>query len=107
MDLESIGIRPKEEFKYNDFILTFENEIEYENGRYHFSIPWRNIEPRERLLDNHNLAKYRLDRLSSKLFKDQDLKKGYHNVIEQMVNAGIVKEIDRGFNIEPVFLYAP
>lgn len=97
-DLELIGIKSPEikESSSNQAILNkFNENIVYRNppGRYEVSLPWKDESCKDKLMNNFNLAKARLNRLSTKLEKDSALQKKYHETILTMKNMSIVEEI--------------
>ena len=88
--LDSIGI--KEPIIPDDDMAMehFENSIQYSDGRYHVSWPWKtnNVE----LPDNYKLAHGRLQSVLKQLKKSPEILKKYNDVIEDQLSKGIVEK---------------
>ena len=88
--LDSIGI--KEPIIPDDDVAMepFENSIQYSDGRYHVSWPWKtnNVE----LPDNYQLSCGRLQSVLKWLKKSPEILKKYNDVIEDQLSKGIVEK---------------
>ena len=68
----------------------FERTIKYNEGRYSVSLPWKS--PKPLLLNNHEIAEKRLDRLERKLTEEQYEK--YNNEIVSLETMGFVERVN-------------
>jgi hypothetical protein len=71
----------------------FENQVSYEDGRYVVALPWTQPCRREELVDNFDLATYRLKSLMKKLDSNPDLKAGYNDALKEMEEKGFIEEV--------------
>ena len=56
-NLENIGIYPEKDNPPKEKVLeTFEDTVEYVNGRYEVALPWKNEVEKLSLLNNENIA---------------------------------------------------
>ena len=86
--LESLGIVPNESSVYDDF----QQCICFDGQRYEVNLPWK--EPHPMLPDNYSLSKSRQVSLLSRLRNDPGVLKECHAVIQEQLNAGIVKRVE-------------
>ena len=86
-DLESIGVLRKEESVHSRFT----QEIEFKDGRYTVSLPWRTN--CHNLSDNYGLCVKRLQGLHKRLRQDPSLLKAYDKVIKEQLELGIVERV--------------
>ena len=92
-DLESVGICEKQSPVIDPVLEEFNNSVQFDEGRYTVSLPWKNEEVKQSLLDNQKLAKSRLDHLTCRLVKDPDLEARYHEVFCGMQKEGVIEEV--------------
>ena len=87
--LDSIGI--KEPIIPDDDIAMeyFENSIQYSDGRYHVSWPWKTS--KVELPDNYELSCGRLQLVLKQLKKSPEILKKYTDVIEDQLSKGTVE----------------
>ena len=107
-DLESVGICEKQSSVVDPVLEEFNKNVQFVDGRYSVSLPWKAEEERPRLLDNEKLTRARLDHLSKKLSKDPKLESKYHDIFCDMVKDHVIEEVpaDEKSNSNPVF-YLP
>ena len=86
--LESLGIVPNESSVYDDF----QQCICFDGQRYEVNLPWK--EPHPMLPDNYSLSKSRQVSLLSRLRNDPGVLKECHAVIQEQLDAGIVKRVE-------------
>ena len=86
--LESLGIDSKIDSVLEEFTQT----VQFKNGRYEVSLPWKNLHPT--LPDNYQLSKRRLEGLVKHLRLDPEVLREYDSIINSQRNHGIVEEIN-------------
>ena len=88
-DLETIGIREKEDSNLRDFqdSIYFNNE-----GRYDARLPLK--ESHETLPDNYSLCENQLLKLYKKLKNDTVLLKNYEDIFVEQREAGIIETVE-------------
>ena len=96
-ELETIGIGSEEgsaDIAHGDPVLRkFNNTVEFKEGRYEVSLPWKeNLKP-DQLLNNEKLAQQRLKSLSRKLARDPELEHRYNEALSQMEESRIIQEV--------------
>lgn len=92
--LENIGIYAEKDNPPKEKVLeTFEDTIEYVNGRYEVALPWKNEVAKFSLLNNENNARKRLSVLSYKFEKNPDLKEEYDKVLMSYEKDNIFVEV--------------
>ena len=74
-NLESLGIRNDKDGVVDPVLQGFSDTVNFSDGRYEVSLPWKDSCGGRQLMRNEKLAKKRLDCLSRKLAKDTVLKK--------------------------------
>ena len=107
-DLETIGIEPQHSLDSGaDSVQSqFDDNIAYTGTRYQVSLPWKEG-GRDRMVDNKGLAMKRLDNLTTRLNKDEEMAQTYHDVIQEMWVEGIIEEVvDESHSGSPVY-YLP
>lgn len=93
-NLESIGIYPEKDRPPKDPVLdSFEETVQYVNGRYEVALPWKNEDARLSLLDNEKCARKRLSVLNLKFEKNPDLKDEYDKVLKNYEESNIIVEV--------------
>ena len=105
-DLESVGINIDREVE-DPVVEKFKREVIKEGDRYSVALPWKeNSKPH--LVNNRRSAMKRLQNLSNRLEKDEDLKNKYHEVFTDMLGNGMIEEVptEEKENTNPVF-YLP
>jgi len=93
-NLEAIGINPQELAKDTVAIDSFNSTINFVDGRYHVSWPWRPGHPP--LPDNFNLAYSRLHSLVNRLKCDPKLFTDYQQIFDDQLTSGIVELAIKG-----------
>ena len=89
--LEAIGIADSQ--STDDHVWSqFESDIKKVEGRYAVGLPWRDGMA-ERLKPNRASAQKRLDSLTNRLNRDEDLMKSYSDFFKVMEEQGIVEEV--------------
>ena len=104
-----MGICEKQSPVVDPVLEEFNNSVQFDEGRYTVSLPWKNEEVKQFLLDNQKLAKSRLDRLTCRLVKNPDLEARYHEVFCGMQKEGVIEEVpmeEKLADSHPVF-YLP
>ena len=92
-DLESIGISDKQVPVVDPVLSEFNKEVQFVEGRYMVSLPWKSEEAKQSLLDNEDLARARLGSLDRRFSKDPDLGGRYHSVFCEMMREGVIEEV--------------
>ena len=94
-DLDQIGIKESPYVMDNDKALEqFNNAIQYKEGRYYISWPWKSAE--FSLPENFDVAFGRMKTLLRRFQGDQNLLKQYCEIIKSQVTSGIIEEVDSG-----------
>ena len=94
-ELESLGIKQNEPSVYKEF----KNTIEFKNGHYEVSLPWRPLQ--KKLPSNFGLAKRRLEGLMTRLRHNPEVRREYHAVMQDQLRQGIIEKVaDELPNIE-------
>ena len=104
-DLESVGIF--EESAQDPTLRHFSDTVQYEDGRYVVSLPWKeSLKPK--LMSNKSVAMRRLESLDRKLDRNPVLRTQYNEAICDMEASGIIHEVpvDEVSTVNPVF-YMP
>ena len=92
-DLDQIGIKESPYVMDNDKVLEqFNNAIQYKEGRYYISWPWKSAE--FSLPENFDVAFGRMKTLSRRFQGDQNLLKQYCEIIKSQVTSGIIEEVE-------------
>ena len=86
--LESIGISRKELSLYE----TFQDEIEFADGRYQVRLPWKQDHPT--LPDNYTLCKRRLQNTLSKLKANPPLMEEYKKIMKEQEEKAIIEKVE-------------
>ena len=86
--LESIGIARNELSLYE----TFQDEIEFVNGRYQVRLPWKQEHPM--LPDNYTLCKRRLQTTLAKLKANPPLMEEYKKIMKEQEERGIIEKVE-------------
>ena len=86
--LESIGISRNELSLYE----TFQDEIEFIDGRYQVGLPWKQDHPV--LPDNYDLCKRRLQSTINKLKTNTPLMEDYKKIIKEQEERGIIERVE-------------
>ena len=90
--LETIGKHDTPQDTKNEMLLKQFNEtIEYENGRYKFSWPWK--EDGSLLPENHGLALGRFKSLINRLKSNSMLEQQYGDIKEDQLQQGIIQKV--------------
>ena len=92
-DLESIGVVGRESQLEDPVMRDFCEKVQFVDGRYSVALPWKDESVRPRLLDNEQQARARLNHLSQRLSKNPELETRYHQVIQDMQQAGVIEEV--------------
>ena len=87
-ELESMGIREKEEVVYEQF----HDNIRFSDGRYEVSLPWR--ESVLTIPDNHHLSLRRLRSLLRRLQDKPSILREYNSIIRKQLEKGIVEIVE-------------
>ena len=96
-NLESVGINDREEVPSVDPVLSdFNNRIQFSDGRYVVSLPWKHESVRPKLLNNEKLTQSCLEHLTHRLAKNPDLEAKYHEVFCEMEKEGFIEEVPSG-----------
>ena len=104
-ELESVGICGDDSPERDPVLCEFEKNVQFSNGRYEVSLPWKSEGTRPQLLNNEKLAKVRLDQLTRRLSKDPSLEERYHAVLQDMCVEGIVEEVPSDQIVGPPLVY--
>ena len=76
----------------NTVYETFKNEIYFDRQHYITSLPFK---PHHKpIRDNFMLSKHRLHSLKNKLDRDPDSKRGYHEILQDYIEKGIIEKVD-------------
>lgn len=86
-DLDTLGVREKEDSVYDKFIRT----VELKNGRYSARLPWK--EPHPLLPDNLDISKGRLFNLLRRLKQTPDILNQCDSIIREQIKNGIVEVV--------------
>ena len=86
-DLETIGIREITDQVHE----SLENNISFNGSRYPVCLPWKEGHPQ--LPTNYGTSLYRLRTQMRRLEKDPDILKEYGNMIEEQLQAGVIKKV--------------
>ena len=107
-NLESVGIHDREASAVDPVLSDFNNRIQFSDGRYVVSLPWKHESVRPNLLNNDKLAQSRLEHLTRRLAKNPELEDKYHEVFCEMEKEGFIEEVSSGelTSPNPVF-YMP
>ena len=90
--LESIGIQESPTENNDKVALNrFKETLNYENGRYAVTWPWKKDRPD--LPENHGLAVGRLKSLVSRIKGHPDLAEKYGEIIEDQLKQGIIEKV--------------
>ncbi len=87
-DLESLGIKADEQSAYEQFTAS----IQFLDGRYEVSLPWK--DPHPVLPNNYNLCLRRLRGLLRRLRQDPDVFREYDSIIRDQIELGVVQVVD-------------
>ena len=83
--METLGI------EFNSVYETFKNEIYSDGRRYITTLPFK---PHHKpILDNFILSKHRLHSLRNKLDGDPDLKREFHEILQDYIEKGIIEKV--------------
>ncbi len=80
----------------NSVLERFEEFIQFHDGRYKVSLPWKSEAKKSQLEDNFGQAKQRSASLSRKLSKQPELRDRYNTVLRDMEKEGIIEEVPSG-----------
>ena len=102
-ELESLGIKQDEPSVYEDFMKT----IEFRNGRYEVSLPWRSTHTK--LPSNLDIAKRRLEGLLKRLHHHPEVQQEYHAVMQEQLRQGIIEKVvdEPQHNADRIVHYLP
>jgi hypothetical protein len=86
----------------------FNDSIEFQNGRYRVSLPWKGEDRALALEDNFQASMKCLKSLTRKLEKQPNLQSKYNSALREMEDSGVVEEVpvDEMKSRNPVF-YMP
>ena len=87
---ESFGIV---DAKVPSVLETFEETIQFVDGRYEVSLPWKEFHPT--LPDNFGLSEKRLNGLLRRLLQDPDTLREYDATIRYQLQQGIVEVVEQ------------
>ena len=71
----------------------FNDSVDFKDGRYAVSLPWKSKERAECLQNNFDSAMRRLHSLSKKLDKQPQLKEQYNAALQEMEDSGVAEEV--------------
>ena len=93
-DLETIGLNGKESSIVDENVIAdFNQSVSWRDKRYEVSLPWKPLDRRPKLLNNVSLAKQRLAKLSSRLYKDPGVAEQYRQVFDDYREKGFIEEV--------------
>jgi len=88
-ELESFGVQPlKDQIRENLIHM-----IEFKEGRYEFSLPWKEFHPP--LPDNYDLSLHRLKSLLQRMRRDPQILEEYSTIIQDQFTTGIIEMADQ------------
>ena len=87
-NLESLGVSGEED----PLLEEFNNKVEFEDGRYEVSLPWRDYH--SPLPTNYGLAAKRLGGLYRRLRQDPSVLQEYDRIIRDQLSKGIVQVVE-------------
>ncbi len=103
--LDVLGIEDRKENDQDEVLLEFtENITRKADGRYEVNIPW--IEGSKLRETNLEQSRRRLRNVEKRLNRDDELSKGYEEIVEEQLDTGIVEFAPRGTNWEKNLLHA-
>ena len=86
-ELESLGIREKEETLYDEFASV----VKFKNGRYEVPLPWKEFH--DPLPTNYQLSMSRLRGLLRRLKQEPTVLKEYDRIIQEQLKRGIIEAV--------------
>ena len=90
--LETLGIKdPLEQNDDDKAHNNFAETVEYEDGRYYVTWPWKDENPD--LPENYNLSVGRLKSTLKRLQVDENLLKKYDDIIQDQVKKGVIEKV--------------
>ena len=93
LDLKSIRIVGRESQLEDPVMRDFCEKVQFVDGLHSVALPRKDESVRPRLLDNEQQARARLNHLSQSLSKNPELETRYHQVIQDMQQAGVIEEV--------------
>lgn len=113
-DLDSVGVADVDlnedsaGDKSDKVTSEFRNNVRLSQGRYEVQLPWKSEDHKKTLVDNKEQALKRLENLTKKMSKNQDLRDRYDAVLTDLENEGIIHEIpETEMNTENPVFYLP
>ena len=104
--LETLGIHDSMAESGDDKALRkFSETVEFEDGRYHVTWPWK--EERPMLPSNYDLALGRLRSLVNRLMKNSDHLRKYNAVLQDQLEKGIIEVVPEQDSGETLKHYIP
>ena len=83
---EALGIES------NSVHETFKDEIYFDGQHYITSLPFK---PHQKPIpDNFMLSKYRFNSLKNELYRDPDLKREHHEILQNYIKKEIIEKVD-------------
>lgn len=93
-NLESVGIYTEKDRPTKDPVLnTFDETVQYVNGKYEVALLWKKEDAKLSLLNNEISARKRLSVLNYKFKNNTDLKEAYDQVFRNWEESGIIVEV--------------
>ena len=74
----------------NELPAFFTESVQYKNERYSVTLPWKDSEAKNKLLNNYHSASLRFENLKRRLARDEELSNKYHSVFVQLRSLGII-----------------
>ena len=91
--LESLGLTEKEsESLDQNYIQNFKEKIEFQNGKYHIALPWKEDKLKD-VPSNAHIALKVLDRVTKNL-EHKNLTEKYDDVFQQQLQDDIIEKIE-------------
>ncbi len=105
-DLETIGVVDSPTADEDAMVQKmFDDTVQYENKRYYVTFPWKL--DRSVLPDNYGLCIGRLRSVLTRLSRDPELLKRYHEKIADQLKQGIVEVVDERSAVGESTYYVP
>ena len=92
MEIETIGIKDSIEDSEDEIAYQmFKDSVEFHDGRYYVTWPWKDGEPD--LPTNYALALSRFKSVAQRLFDDPELLKQYDSIMQEQLRRGIIEKV--------------